>query len=128
MPYHHTQHAWNMGANLFAHNENHAYVMPRVTACAVMSCAHHAAHACRQASCTYVNVAHQKLLMDMPFMPAKLNSIKVTASNFSTMNKKIANQNMLKRILIAMHNENMADYNENFSICAEESIGPLYKW
>ena len=42
--------------------------------------------------------------------------------------RKIANQNMLKRILIAMHNENNANCNENFRICAEEPIGPLYKW
>ena len=42
-----------------------------------------------------------------------------------TLNTKIANQNMLKMILIAMHNENKADCNENFKICAEESVGPL---
>ena len=66
--------------------------------------------------------------MDMPFMPAKLYLIKFTASHFSTLNMKIANQNMLEMILIAMHNENKADCNENFKICAEESIEPLYKW
>ena len=27
-----------------------------------------------------------------------------------------------------MHNKNKADCNENFRICAEEAIGPLYKW
>ena len=41
---------------------------------------------------------------------------------------KIANQNVLKRILIAMLNENKADSNENFRICAEEPVAPLYKW
>ena len=51
MPHHHAQHMQNMGPNLFAHNENSAYVMPRVTACAVMSCTHRVAHARRQASC-----------------------------------------------------------------------------
>ena len=66
--------------------------------------------------------------MDMLFTPAKLYLSKLTASHFGTLNTKIANQNMLKRILIAMHNENKADCNENFRICAEESIGPLYKW
>ena len=65
------QHVRNVGPNLFACNENSAYVMPRVTAGAVMSCVHRAAHACRQASCPYVNVACQKLLMDMLFMSAK---------------------------------------------------------
>ena len=54
------------GPNLFAHNENSAYVMPHVT-----SCTHQAAHAHRQAGHPYVNVACQKLLMDMLFMPAE---------------------------------------------------------
>ena len=88
--------------------------MPRVTAHAVTSCAYHMAHTCRQAGHPYVNVAHQKLLMDTLFAPAKLYLIKLTTSHFSTLNTKIANQNVLKTILIAMHNENKADYNENF--------------
>ena len=88
---------------------------------------HCAVHAWRQASHPYVNVACQKLLMDMLFMPAELYLRKLTASHFSTLNMKIANQNVLKRILIAMHNENKADCNENLRICAEESVGPLYK-
>ena len=73
----------------------------------------------------YVSMACQKLLMDMLFMPSKLYLRKLTASHFSTLNTKIANQNMLKMILIAMHNENKADCNENFRICAEESVGPV---
>ena len=101
--------------------------MPRVTAHAVMSYTHHVVHAHRQAGCLYVYVAHQKLLMDMPFMSAELYLSKLTASHFSTLNMKIANQNVLKRILIAMHNENKADCNENFRICVEEPVGPLYK-
>ena len=117
-----------MGPNLFAHNENSAYVMPHVTTCAVTSCTHHVAHACRQASCPYENMVCQKLLVDTTFAPAKLYLKKLTASHFSTLNMRIANQNVLKMILIAMHNENKADYNENFRICAEESVGPLYKW
>ena len=68
-----------------------------------------------------------KLLMDMPFVPAELYLRKLSNPHFSTLNMKIANQNVLKRILIAMHNENKADCNENFRICAEESIGSLYK-
>ena len=66
--------------------------------------------------------------MDMLFVPAELHLIKLATSHFSTLNMRIANQNMLKMILIAMHNENKANYNENFRICAEESVGPLYKW
>ena len=117
-----------MGPNLFMCNENSAYVMLCVTAHTVTSCTHHAAHACRQAGYPYENMVHHKLLMDMPFMPAELYLIKLTASHFSTLNMRIANQNVLKTILIAMHNENKANYNENFRICAEESVGPLYKW
>ena len=66
--------------------------------------------------------------MDVPFAQAKQYLSKITASHFSTLNVKITNQNMLKRILIAMLNENKADSNENFRICAEEPIAPLYKW
>ena len=65
--------------------------------------------------------------MDVPFARAKQYLLKLTASHFSTLNMKIANQNMLKRILIVMLNENKADSNENFRICAEEPIAPLYK-
>ena len=101
--------------------------MPHVTTHAVTSCAHCPVHACRQAGHTYVNVVCQKLLMHMLFTPAKLYLSKLTASHFSTLNTKIGNQNVLKMILIAMHNENKADCNENFRICAEESVGPLYK-
>ena len=66
--------------------------------------------------------------MDVPFTQAKQYLSKLTASHFSTLNMKIAKQNVLKRILIAMHNENKADCNENFRICTEEPIAPLYKW
>ena len=104
-----------------------AYIMPCVTAHAVMLCTHRVVHAQRQAVDAYVNVACQKLLMHMPFASANLYLSKLTASHFSTLNMKIANQNMLKSILIAMHNENKADCNENFRICAEEPIEPLYK-
>ena len=45
--------------------------MPFVTTCAVTSCMHHMAHAHRQASCPYENMAHQKLLMDTPFVQAQ---------------------------------------------------------
>ena len=102
--------------------------MPHVTTHVVMSYAHHAVHACRQAGHPFENVACQKLLMDMPFMPAKQYLIKLTTSHFSTLNMRITDQNVMKMILIAMHYENKADYNENFRISAEESGGPLYKW
>ena len=66
--------------------------------------------------------------MDMLFVQAELYLSKITASHFSTLNTEIANQNVLKRILIVMHNKNQADSNENFRICAEEPIAPLYNW
>ena len=66
--------------------------------------------------------------MDMPFAQAKQYLSKITASHFSTLNMEIASQNMLKRILIVMRNENQADSNENFRICAEEPVAPLYNW
>ena len=115
-----------MGPNFSACNENNAYIMPHVTTRAVTSCTYHAVHARRQAGHPYVNMVHQKLLMDTPFAPAELYLTKLTTSH-STLNMKIASQNMLKMILIAMHNKNKADCNENFKICAEESVGPLYK-
>ena len=46
-----------MGPNLFARNENIAHVMTRGTTCGMMS--------------PYVYVAHQELLMDVPFMQAE---------------------------------------------------------
>ena len=66
--------------------------------------------------------------MDVPFVQAEQYFSKLSASHFSTLNMKFAIQNMLKRIPIAMLNENKADWNENFRICAEEPVAPLYKW
>ena len=84
---------------------------------------------CMQASQPpYVYVVCQELLMDVLFMQAEQYLSKITSSHFSTLNTKFANRNMLEWILIAMHNENKADCNENFRICAEEPIAPLYKW
>ena len=64
--------------------------------------------------------------MDVLLAQAKRYLSKLTASHFNTLNMKIANQNVLKRILIAMLNENKADSNENFKICSEEPVAPLY--
>ena len=66
--------------------------------------------------------------MDMMFAQAKLNISEITASHFNTLNTRIANQNVLERILIAMHNENMAKSNENLRIGAEEPVAPLHNW
>ena len=98
--------------------------MPCVTACAMMSCPHNAMCACMQASHPMIMWHARKYLL--PFLPTKQYLLKLTTSHFSTLNTKIANQNVLKILLIAMYNKNKADYNENFRICAQESIGPLY--
>ena len=66
--------------------------------------------------------------MDVPFAQAELYLSEITGSHFSTPNTKITNQYVLKRILIAMLNENTAVSNENFRICSEESVAPLYNW
>ena len=66
--------------------------------------------------------------MDVPFAQAKQYLSKLTASHFGTLNTRFANQNMLERILIAMHNENKANCNENIRICTEELVAPLYNW
>ena len=76
----------------------------------------------------YVYVVHQELLMDVLFAQAKQYLSKLTASHFGTLNTRFANQNMVERILVAMHNENKADCDENFRICAVEPIAPLYNW
>ena len=65
--------------------------------------------------------------MDVLFVQAERYLSKLTASHLSTLNTKIANQNVLKRILIAMLNENKADSNENFKICSEAPVAPLYR-
>ena len=63
--------------------------------------------------------------MDMPFVQAERYLSKITTSHFGTLNTKFANQNVLKGVLIAMLNENKANWNENFRICAEEPVAPL---
>ena len=73
----------------------------------------------------YVYVVCQELLMDIPFTQAKQYLSKIATSHFSALNTDFANWNVLKRILIAMLNENKAYCNENFKICAEEPIPHL---
>ena len=76
----------------------------------------------------YVCRAPQELRMDVPFVQAEQYLSKLTASHFGTLNMNFPNQNVLKRILIAMNHKNKGDFNENFRICAEEPVAPLYKW
>ena len=66
--------------------------------------------------------------MDMLFVQAKQYLSKLTASHLGTLTMKFADHTMLERILVATNNENKADCIENFRICAEEPIAPLYKW
>ena len=109
MPHHHAQHVCNVGPILFA---CHATCYRTCSDVMRTSCG-----AGTQASWPpYVYMASQKLLMDVTFAPAKLYLSKLTTSHFDTLNMRIANQN-----------ENKADCNENFRICAEEPVAPLYK-
>ena len=63
---------------------------------------------CTQASrLPYVYMVCQELFMNMLFAQATRYLPKITASHFSTLNTKISNQDVLKMILIAMHNENV---------------------
>ena len=95
--------------------------------CSDVMCTLHGMHT-QASQPPYVYVAWQELLMDVPFAQAEQYLSKLTASHFGTLNTKFAKQNVLERILIAMHNENKANCNENFRICSEEPIVPLYKW
>ena len=65
--------------------------------------------------------------MDVPFAQAEQLLSKLTPSHFGTLNMDFANWHVLKRIPIAMLNENKADCKENFRICVEEPIAPLNK-
>ena len=79
------QHVQDMGPNLFVHNENYAYIIPCVTACSDIM--HASRGMCTQARRTsYVYMACQKILMDMPFMQAEQYLSKLTTSHFSTLN------------------------------------------
>ena len=127
MPCHHMQHARNVGPILFMCNENIALVMPCVTTCAVTSCVHCAVHARRQAGhSNYMWHTRNYLWMCRLCRP---NDIFIITNHLTFYHPKykLANQNVLKRILIAMLTENKADWNENFRICAVEPVAPLYK-
>ena len=111
-----------MGPNLFVRNENSAYIMPRVTAHAVMSCEHCAACASRQAGHPlYMWHARKYLWTCHSHKP-----ISIYQKNLPHI-LALKIQNLQKMILIAMHNENETNCNENFRICAEEPIERLYK-
>ena len=76
----------------------------------------------------YVYVVCQELLMDVPFMQAELYLRYLTALHFGSLNMRFANQNVLERIFVAMHNKSKAKSNDNFRICEEEPVAPLYSW
>ena len=114
MPRHHVQHVRNMEPNLFACNDNSAYIMPCVTAHAVTSCMHRATCACRQASHHMYTWCSRNYLWMCHSRKPNDTYQKIATSHIRTVNMKIANQNVLKMILIAMHNKNKAIGNENF--------------
>ena len=89
--------------------------------------ASHDAHA-PEIQLSLVIKMHGKILMFVPFMQAKWLLLKLTTSPFDSLNQEYANENVMKRIPIAVHNENKANCNENFKTYSKESIGHLYKW
>ena len=68
---------------------------------------------------------HQKLLIGMACTHAEQLLLKLTTSHFHALNNEIANETMLKRILIPMCNENKANFNENFRTYAPDSVSHL---
>ena len=68
----------------------------------MMSHVHHAVHTHRKASHRYDFMAHCNLIVCLPFVQVKGLLLKLTDSHFNTLNMKIANENMLERILVAM--------------------------
>ena len=63
--------------------------MPHVIVHAMMSCAHCMVHACRQAGHLYDFMACNKLIICLPFAPAKQHLLKLTTSHFNTLNMQI---------------------------------------
>ena len=78
------------------------HIMPCVVAHAMMSCAHHVAHACWQASCPSAFIAHCNSIISLSFLQTEQLLLELTTSHFNPSNNKNTNWNMLKRILIAI--------------------------
>ena len=77
MPCHHMQHAQNMGPNVFACNENSAYVMPCVTTCGMTSCAHaqhmHAGTPAALCKCGTPEITYGHAIHDCQTISIKIN-------------------------------------------------------
>ena len=56
-----------------------------------------------------------------------INDLRIVETLDEFQSMRIANQKVLKGVLIAMQNKNKADCNENYRICTEEPVAPLYK-
>ena len=61
-----------------------------------------------------------KLLIGILFTPAEHPLLKLSASHFYNLITKNANENMMKKILIAGANEKKGDSNENFWTYCQE--------
>ena len=85
--------------------------MPHVVTHVIMSCAHCAAYAHSQASQPHDLMACHKLIICLLFTQAEGCLLKLTTSHYITLNIQFANENV-KRILIAMQDENKSDYND----------------
>ena len=78
-----------MGPILFARNENIAHVMPRVTACAVTSCAI-ARHAHVGKPAVLIIRGAPEITYGHAVHASRTIYIKITASHFNALNTKIA--------------------------------------
>ena len=91
--------------------------MPCGTAHAMMSCTHHVARACRQAStlciCGMVGITYGHTIRTSLTIFIKNNHLTFYHPKYGFCKLE--------------HAEKDANWNENFMICAEESIAPLYE-
>ena len=114
----------------FIVQQESCHIMSHVVTCAmntndVMHISHHM-HT-PALSHPLVFMMHQKLLTGMLLAYAEQLLLKLTTSHFHTLNNENENENVMKRILTAMHNESKANFNENFRAFSQEPIAHLYK-
>ena len=69
-----------------------------------------------------------KFALCLLLMPAETILLKLNASHFPTLNHENANKNKMKKILIAVSNENKADFKEDLRVYSQEPIDWMYKW
>ena len=92
----------------------------------MMSCMHHTTHMLASWPSLSIHDA-LKITYWHDVHMYQMTSTKLKASNFHALNNENANENMLRRILIAIDNDNKANFNENFRTYSPDPIAHLYK-